>query len=115
MPTYARSFSGEYASLAYMCGLMPSEGLARSSVWPSGVARAAYSAPTLPPAPERFSTSTGWPSSTCRRGWIRHDDADLAAGKRLRGRRRNAGELQADRGARRDECDDLSHPPPPAV
>ena len=33
-----------------------------SSVWPSGVARAAASAAMLPPAPGRFSTTTGWPS-----------------------------------------------------
>ena len=63
MPTYARSLSGEYGSLAYIAGLMPSDGLARRSVWPSGAARATLSAPTLPPAPERFSTTTDWPSS----------------------------------------------------
>ena len=30
-----------------------------------GDARTTASAPTLPPAPERFSTTTGWPSSSC--------------------------------------------------
>ena len=53
-----------------MSGLIASEGLPSSSVWPSGVARATYSAPTLPPAPARFSITTDWPSSCCSRGWI---------------------------------------------
>src|SRR5262245_12425137 len=33
-----------------------------SSVWPSGSALATTSAPMFPPAPGRFSTTTGWPS-----------------------------------------------------
>src|SRR6218665_2208368 len=33
-----------------------------SSVWPSAAARATYSAPMLPPAPARFSTTMVWPS-----------------------------------------------------
>src|SRR6218665_2315832 len=33
-----------------------------SSVWPSAGARAAASAPMLPPAPPRLSTTTCWPS-----------------------------------------------------
>src|SRR5260370_19728904 len=53
-----------------MCGLMAGEGLGRSRGWPAGVARATRSARTLPPAPERFSTTTGWPSSACMRGWM---------------------------------------------
>jgi hypothetical protein len=32
------------------------------SVRPSGAERATAAAPTPPPAPERFSTTTGWPS-----------------------------------------------------
>ena len=32
-----------------------------SRVWPSGRARATRAEPTLPDAPERFSTTTGWP------------------------------------------------------
>jgi hypothetical protein len=38
-----------------------------SSVWPSGSAFATMSAPRLPPAPARLSTTTGWPSSGARR------------------------------------------------
>src|SRR5262245_8891990 len=53
-----------------MCGLMPSDGFASSSVWPSAAARATHSAPTLPPAPERFSTTTVRPRSACMRGWM---------------------------------------------
>ncbi len=30
--------------------------------WPSGSALATDAAPTIPPAPRRFSTITGWPS-----------------------------------------------------
>src|SRR6218665_397386 len=33
-----------------------------SSVWPWAAARATYSAPMLPPAPARFSTTMVWPS-----------------------------------------------------
>ena len=32
-----------------------------TKVYPSGAARATASAPTLPFAPTRFSTTTGWP------------------------------------------------------
>ena len=32
-----------------------------SSVWPSGADLATASAPIAPPAPPRFSTTTGWP------------------------------------------------------
>ena len=44
---------------------MPAELM--SSVWPSGSARATASAPTLPPAPGRFSTTNGWPSARLSR------------------------------------------------
>ena len=33
-----------------------------SSTWPSGLASATKRAPTAPPAPALFSTTTGWPS-----------------------------------------------------
>src|SRR5688572_14337151 len=39
-----------------------------SSVYPSGVAFATWSAPTVPPAPARFSTTTGCPSASCSPG-----------------------------------------------
>ena len=35
---------------------------ATTSVWPSGALRATCSVATLPAAPVRFSTTTGWPS-----------------------------------------------------
>src|SRR5262249_29238355 len=41
-----------------------------SSVWPSGKAFATASAARLPPAPARFSTSTGWPSDAASGGAI---------------------------------------------
>ena len=37
--------------------------VANSSAWPSGAARATAAEPILPEAPERFSTTTGWPSA----------------------------------------------------
>src|ERR1044071_9647034 len=37
-----------------------------NNVYPSAGARAAASAPTVPPAPERFSTTTGWPRASCK-------------------------------------------------
>ena len=36
--------------------------LPKNRVWPSGAARAAISAATVPPAPSRLSTTTLWPS-----------------------------------------------------
>src|SRR6478609_4338684 len=44
------------------CVAMPPE----NNVYPSAGARAAASAPTVPPAPERFSTTTGWPRASCK-------------------------------------------------
>jgi hypothetical protein len=58
----------------------PSKGMSRNSapfiacvlmepnsrVWPSGRARATAAEPTLPEAPERFSTTTGWPRDRCK-------------------------------------------------
>ena len=38
-----------------------------SIVSPSGALRTTVSTPTLPPAPVRFSTVTGWPSFSCIR------------------------------------------------
>src|SRR5690606_30602718 len=38
-----------------------------SRVWPSGSARATACAPMFPLAPERFSTTNGWPSRCCNR------------------------------------------------
>src|SRR3954465_6574942 len=40
--------------------------LERSSVYPSGAARAASNAPMVPPAPGLLSTMTDWPSSACK-------------------------------------------------
>ena len=37
-----------------------------SSEYPSGRARATAAEPTLPEAPERFSTTTGWPRDRCK-------------------------------------------------
>src|SRR6185503_6051194 len=42
--------------------------VAMKSVWPSGSARAAASVPIVPLAPARFSTTTGWPQRSARRG-----------------------------------------------
>ncbi len=39
----------------------------KSSVWPSGADLATMAAPMLPPAPERFSTTTGCLSATASR------------------------------------------------
>src|SRR2546422_314677 len=41
------------------------------SVYPSGACLATYSVAMLPPAPGRFSTMTGCPSTGCRRSAIR--------------------------------------------
>jgi hypothetical protein len=39
-----------------------------SSVYPSGLALAAISAPMLPPMPERLSIATDWPQASARLG-----------------------------------------------
>ena len=44
--------------------------VAISRVWPSGSALATKSAPILPPAPARLSTTMGWPSSSPSRSAI---------------------------------------------
>jgi hypothetical protein len=60
--------------------LTPSNGMAAKSAWfivctlivlnrntwPSGAARATVAVPVLPEAPERFSTTIGWPSASRR-------------------------------------------------
>ena len=48
-----------------MCGLMVSTAVGKtSSVYPSGLACATAAAPTDPPAPPRFSITTGCPSAS---------------------------------------------------
>jgi hypothetical protein len=66
--TGARSRSGSNGMLRYSALLMANTPLVlTSSVWPSGAALATASAPMLPPAPARFSTTNGWPIASCRR------------------------------------------------
>src|SRR5215467_11191669 len=50
---------------------MASEGATRTIVYPSGADLAAASAPTLPPAPPRFSATTGWPRFAVSRSAMR--------------------------------------------
>src|SRR5918997_4473322 len=59
-----------------------------SSVWPSGRAFATSSAPRVPPAPARFSTTTGWPSTSAiraaaSRAW-RSEEVPAAKGTTMR-------------------------------
>jgi len=41
-------------------------GLPIRMVWPSPLLRATSAVPMVPPAPERFSTTTDWPQSGCK-------------------------------------------------
>ncbi len=54
-----KSFSMSNGSLL-SAGLLACDEKAMSSVWPSGALLATSSAPMLPEAPVRFSTTTGW-------------------------------------------------------
>jgi hypothetical protein len=66
--TGAKSATGSYGSFASRLTLtawVPTLPITR--VWPSGADFATASAPMLPPAPVRFSTTTGWPQASVRR------------------------------------------------
>src|SRR5258706_13555568 len=66
-----KSFAGSNGMLAYTLGLIASAPTSeRSRVVPSGADLATKSAPTLPLAPVRFSTITGWPQAVVRCGPI---------------------------------------------
>src|SRR5438445_6573828 len=58
--TGRRSFTGSYGSL-YRLGLTVKVRGTISMTWPSGGALATISLATMPEAPGRFSTTTGWP------------------------------------------------------
>lgn len=61
----AKSLTGSKPSLSYMLGLKMSEPLPTiPRVWPSGAALATRVAPILPPAPVKFSTTTGLASAS---------------------------------------------------
>src|SRR6478752_400567 len=58
--TGSRSFTGSYGSL-YRLGLTVKVRGTISMTWPSGALFATISVATVPAAPGRFSTTTGWP------------------------------------------------------
>src|SRR5439155_13591811 len=58
--TGARSFTGSYGSL-YRLGFEVKVSGTISTTWPSGALFATISVATMPEAPGRFSTTTGWP------------------------------------------------------
>jgi len=59
----ARSFCGSNGIEGYRLWFTDrAPAAARPTVWPSGALFATASTPMLPPAPGRFSTTTGWPS-----------------------------------------------------
>src|SRR5258706_10162365 len=69
--TAATSFSGSYGIFLYTAGFSVSgEGLVSISTWPSGGAFATFSTASMPAAPTRFSTITGWPRLVDRRSCI---------------------------------------------
>ena len=58
-PTWLKSFSTSSPGLLYMRMLLDMVLAEYTQVWPSGAARAASCAPSLPEAPPLFSTTTG--------------------------------------------------------
>jgi hypothetical protein len=58
MPRYSKSFSVSYGSLRYSAGEVDMPMWCSSRVWPSGAALATLAAPSVPPAPPTFSTTT---------------------------------------------------------
>src|SRR3989441_8567850 len=67
----SKSLTGSYGSLAKKDGLTVWPLAVSSTVYPSGACLATYSVAMLPPAPGRFSTMTGCPSTGCRPSAIR--------------------------------------------
>src|SRR5262245_15305306 len=63
--TAARSFSVSFGMFCRRLGLMTCAVTTTPSVWPSAGDLATKSVPTTVPAPGRFSTSTGWPQTSC--------------------------------------------------
>ena len=61
MPTGARSCTGSYPSFWANGAIETAPTLQTQNVYPSGAALATYCVPTMPPAPTRFSTTTGLP------------------------------------------------------
>ncbi|OYW10292.1 MAG: hypothetical protein B7Z53_01330 [Rhodospirillales bacterium 12-71-4] len=65
MLTGARSWEGSKGRLRNRKRFTATGPLEDStSAWPSGALRTTCSMPRLPPAPARFSTTMGWPSSS---------------------------------------------------
>ena len=62
----ARSRSGSYGSFGWVAGTTVKLEATISSVWPSGIAFAVASVPTMPLAAGRLSMTKGWPSDLSR-------------------------------------------------
>src|SRR2546421_976756 len=72
-------FTPLYGRFLYRCGLITNEEASEtSSVAPSGADRETYSAPTIWFAPGRFSTSTGCPQISEKRGARAREKASVA-------------------------------------
>ena len=63
MPTGARSCIGSYPSFWANGAIETAPTLQTQKVYPSGAALATYWVPTMPPAPTRLSTMTGFPNA----------------------------------------------------
>src|ERR1700761_3400127 len=61
--TPARSLRASKVRSVKIAGAMVSAEECASTLYPSGSARATIAVPSVPPAPGRFSTTIGWPSS----------------------------------------------------
>jgi hypothetical protein len=62
--TGAKSLSVSNGKFFLIAALIVKVDDTSSSVWPSGAAAATAAAPIVPPAPARFSITTGWPQAS---------------------------------------------------